>query len=59
MKQNNSCTWKYYFKDLLKNLNDYINRDRSKDTKVIISDLSNPSISAQEIIIEKVGNNKN
>lgn len=45
-----TCSWKFYFKELMKNLNDYINRDRKKDTSVIINDLSNPSITAQEII---------
>ena len=61
LEQNSSdsCTLKYYFKTLLKNLNNYINCDKSKDTKIIISDLSNPNISVHEIIMEKVGNNKN
>ena len=45
-----TCSWKFYFKELLKNLNEYLNRDRKKDTSVIINDLSNPSITAQEII---------
>ncbi len=46
----NQCSWKIYFKELLKNLNDYVNRDRKKDTSIIINDLSNPNITAQEII---------
>ena len=48
-----NCSWKIYFKELLKNLNDYIKRDRTQDTSIVINDLSNPSITAQEIITTK------
>ncbi len=46
----NECSWKIYFKELLKNLNDYVNRGRKKDTSIIIDDVSNANITVQEII---------
>lgn len=37
--------WKDYFKELSQSIIDYIKRDRTKDTKLVTEDLSNPAVS--------------
>ena len=41
--------WKAYFNEVKETVRNFINRDRSKDTKVVSNDLANPSVTSQEI----------
>ncbi len=41
--------WKAYFLEVKETVKKFINRDRTKDTKVVSNDLANPSVTSQEI----------
>lgn len=41
--------WIDYIKELKKSIIEYIKRDRTKDKKIISPDLTNPTVSSQEI----------
>lgn len=41
--------WKDHLKDVKENVANFIKRDRTKDKKIISPDLTNPTVSSQEI----------
>lgn len=43
--------WKDHLKEVKENVANFIRRDRKKDKKIVSPDLTNPTVSSQEIAL--------